>query len=389
MTLRAIVVDDSLIFRKVVRDSLELAGDIEIVAVASNGAAAVERILAMRPDLVTLDIEMPGMDGLQVLQELQQHDLDTKVIMVSSLTERGAASTTRALALGAFDFILKPDHDSPAKNIAALQKQLNERITAIRRPRRSTGGRASASGPSPVKPTATRRPQAPANRSVTGKPDLVAIGISTGGPQALRQMIGELSPDLPVPIVIVQHMPAMFTASMAKDIDGHSRVTVSEAANGDPLNAGCVYVAPGGKQLRITGSGGCYRAEVTDDQPVRNCKPSIDYLFDSIGQLDLKQVLAIVMTGMGDDGMRGCQTLRQTGAMIWAQDEATSTVYGMPRQVVNAGIADRVLPLDEIAPAIMRSCGKSRPRPTFAVPIGSTTQVTGVDAQQVTEVDTQ
>lgn len=354
MTLSAIVVDDSIVFRKTIRDCLESIGDVRIVDVARDGMSAVEKIRKHKPDLVTLDVEMPGMDGLQVLEALKNDDLKTNILMVSSLTQRGAESTTKALSLGAFDFVLKPCHSDPAANIADLTRQLRTRVSAIARRNKPVATRSAVSktATTPVAPL-TQKSQP------TRKPDVVLIGISTGGPQALRTMIPALPANLPIPVVVVQHMPAMFTASMAADLNKLSALNVYEATNDAPLKAGSVYIAPGGRQLRMNGHRGALRAEVTDDPPYQNCKPSVDYLFHSARKIVGGNCLSLIMTGMGNDGLESCRELCRAGGTVWAQDETSSTVYGMPKQIVDNGLADSVFPLDQIASAIVRHCNQN------------------------------
>ncbi|MEM9644387.1 MAG: chemotaxis response regulator protein-glutamate methylesterase [Planctomycetota bacterium] len=354
MSLSAVVVDDSIVFRKVVRDTLEEVGGVRVVDVAGNGNLAVQKIRQHKPDFVTLDLEMPGLDGLGVLEALKADNLPTNILMVSSFTRRGADSTTKALSLGAFDFILKPDFDDAKKNKEDLKRQIGQRVKALSR--RNPG---SLAAKSPVRkgvaaPASVSKP-AP-RRGRVSPPEAIVVGISTGGPQALRKMISKLPADLPVPVVIVQHMPAMFTSSMARDLDGFSALQVVEAEDRMPIQAGSVYIAPGGKQMRISGFPGALRAEVTDDPPERSCKPSVDYMFRSADKVLGPKLLGLIMTGMGDDGLEGCRLLRKSGATVWAQDEASSTVYGMPRQIVDNGLADEVLPLSQISNSIARFC---------------------------------
>lgn len=362
MPLSAVVVDDSIVFRKTIRDCLESIGDVRILDVARDGKSAVEKIRRHQPDLVTLDVEMPGMDGLEVLQALQNDNLKSNILMVSSLTQRGAESTTKALSLGAFDFILKPCHVDPAANIADLTRQLRTRVSAIsRRKQRGAAPKGRASSTSHAKPLRTKITPPANHRELS--PDLIMIGISTGGPQALRAMIPSLPANLPIPVVIVQHMPAMFTASMAADLNKLSAIKVVEAENDTTLRAGCVYVAPGGRHLKMTGFRGALKVNVNDDPPYQNCKPSVNYLFNSARKIVGGNCLSLIMTGMGDDGLESCRELRRVGATIWAQDEASCTVYGMPKQIVDDGLANSVLGLPDIAPAIVRYCNEHARKP--------------------------
>ena len=365
MTLRALVVDDSLIFRKVVRDCIAELPGVEVIDVAKDGIAAISKIKQLKPDVVTLDVEMPGMNGLQVLEELQREGISTKVIMVSSHTQAGARTTTKALAIGAFDFILKPCHDSARENYRELREQIGIRIQAIRRSQERSVPAIRSSPPEVrVKTVPSTRPTKNAtsksNRRLPGDLDAICIGISTGGPKALAKLIPALPPSTDVPIFIVQHMPPVFTATLAKGLDEQSSLNVVEAEHGTPIKGGTVYIAPGGKQMRIDGYPGAWRIEITDDPAVRSCKPSVDYLFRSASEQFRDRMLAIVMTGMGSDGLEGCQEVANRGGQIWAQSESTCTVYGMPRVIIEAGLADEICSLDEITQNLISASRKSK-----------------------------
>lgn len=362
--LRALVVDDSLIFRKVVRDSLASIDGVDVIDVARDGESAIEKIRLLRPDVVTLDVEMPGLDGLQVLEAIQQQKIDTNVIMISSLTTRGAETTTRALAIGAFDFILKPNHDSLEANTIELRTELGRRIEILRRRIGQSGRTMTRSGAvespkSPLRAPTNMRPNACSiTRTVdaAGRMNLsaICIGISTGGPKALSEMIPRLPANIDVPILIVQHMPPLFTKTMAEGLDQQSKLTVVEAADGMRLRGGHVYIAPGGRHMRVGGFPGAWTAEITNADPIKSCRPSVDYLFTSAAEHFHSQVLGIVMTGMGDDGVDGCRAIAAKGGRVWAQDKPSCAVYGMPRQVIEAGLADEVLPLSQIDRWIQR-----------------------------------
>ncbi|MEM9586627.1 MAG: chemotaxis response regulator protein-glutamate methylesterase [Planctomycetota bacterium] len=351
--LRVLVVDDSIIFRMVVRECFSELPGVEVVAAAKDGIDAIEKIKQHKPDLVTLDVHMPGKDGIEVLQELQRLKIDTCVIMVSSETSRGAATTTKALQIGAFDFILKPNKDDRQANKRELKAQLSRQIDQLKRHQ--------SHAPVPAAPTA-KRPATGVRKSGGEKaasnfrPEAICIGISTGGPRELSKVIPALSKNIQVPILIVQHMPPLFTATMAQSLDLSAKLTVVEGSDGAALQPGHIYIAPGGKQMRLTGVAGASRIEITDDPPIRACKPSVDYLFESAASHFRHRLLAIVMTGMGDDGTRGCKTVAAKGGQVWAQDRNTSTVYGMPRSVAEAGLADQILSSQEIIAGIER-CG--------------------------------
>lgn len=367
MTLRAIVVDDSIIFRKVVRDCLAQIEGITVVDVAKNGKVAIDKIIRHRPDVVTLDVEMPELNGLDVLKALRQANVTTKVIMVSSHTERGAKTTTEALQLGAFDFILKPNHPSVDQNVQHLAGQLVQRVDSIKRsadtdasrePKIATAKlghqvRSSAStAAASARGSSLTRPDVEAfqNQSARGplRASAICIGISTGGPRALAEVVPQLPKSLGVPVFVVQHMPPLFTKSMADSLNEKSAVKVIEASDGIRVDPGTVYIAPGGKQMRVGSRHGESVVEVTDDPAIKSCRPSVDYLLGSAAKIYNNRLLAVVMTGMGSDGLDGCRTVKQYQGQVWTQDEASCTVYGMPRQVEVAGLSDQVLSLTQL-----------------------------------------
>jgi two-component system chemotaxis response regulator CheB len=371
MRLKAIVVDDSIIFRKVVRDCLGTIPEVEVVDVAKDGFIAMEKIRHLKPDFITLDLEMPGMDGMQVLQAIQREGIATHVIMVSSHTQRGAATTTKALQAGAFDFILKPDQDSALENAQALAGQLTSCVQVLRsratrpKPPCSSHQRASAGKPTLAElcgSSTAGRAIFPARASGETDShqlfdkglDAICIGISTGGPHALSQLIPKLTTAVDVPILIVQHMPPMFTKSLAEHLNSNSALEVQEGAHGERLRGGRVYIAPGGLQMHVGGFPGAWRIETAADAPRKGCRPSVDELFDSASRQFGNRLLGIVMTGMGDDGTEGCRQIAQRGGRIWVQDESSSTVFGMPRSVVESGVACEVRSLGEIVSGINR-----------------------------------
>lgn len=351
MKLRAIVVDDSIIFRKVVRDCLGELDGVEVIDVAKDGQSAIEKIVKQRPDIVTLDVEMPVLDGLEVLKALQRAKTDAKVIMVSSHTERGAATTTRALSIGAFDFILKPNLGTMEENHRELKRQLGTRVEILRRRARRAMTKDTIPARRIESPQETKQFGPPTPVKI-GRLDAICIGISTGGPKALGELVSSLPCTIDVPILVVQHMPPLFTATLAKALNDASKLDVVEASDGMPLRGGVVQIAPGGKQMGIGGYAGAWTIEITDDAPEKACKPSVDYLFRSAARQFRRNMLAIVMTGMGDDGLAGCEKVAANGAPIWAQDQASSTVYGMPRRIQQAGLANEVRSLTEIAQGI-------------------------------------
>lgn len=348
--LRCLVVDDSALYRKIVRDVLANVPGVEVVGGAADGLRAVDQIVSLKPDLVTLDLEMPRLDGIGVLRELQQREIYVPAIMVSAFTASGAKATTEALGLGAFDFILKPTTSSLDESILELRRDLLPKVKAVS----LRGGAAPHAAPArtgrparparPAAPTAPRKPRLPNVR-----PDIIAIGISTGGPQALTQLLPKLPADFRTPIVIVQHMPPMFTKSLAEDLDRRCKLKVSEATQGQPVRPGEVLIAPGGKHMRVAKLASGAVVQLTDDPPERNCKPAADFLFRSVASCYGPRALAAVLTGMGDDGAAGAKQIKQAGGIVVAQDEATCVVYGMPKAVIDEGLADAVLPLGRVA----------------------------------------
>jgi two-component system chemotaxis response regulator CheB len=345
--MRVLVVDDSMLFRKVVRDALALEPGIEVVGSAADGRVALEKINQFRPDAITLDLEMPEVDGLGVLRELRLRSNPPGVIVVSALTDAGAALTAQALRLGAFDFILKPSGANFDENRDRLSADLLPKIRLLAERRKLLLESAHTAPNCDLEFSAKLTERIPRQT-----PEIVAIGISTGGPSALHAMLPGLPADLPVPVVIVQHMPPKFTRSLADDLNRHVALNVIEAADGQRLQAGTVYIAPGGLQTRVERQHRGLEIRVTDDPPEKCCKPSVDYLFRSLAEQFGSRVLAAVMTGMGDDGFVGCTLLKKQGAFVIAQDAASCVVYGMPRQIIEHGLADLIRPLDDIAEAI-------------------------------------
>ena len=370
--LRVLVVDDTIVYRTAVSKVLSEIPGVEVVGVAHNGKIAMSKIATLKPDLLTLDIEMPVMNGIEVLGELQKNYPNTGAVMVSTLTTDGGEMTMKALELGAFDFILKPQ----SKNQAESKKQLKDALVPIVREFKLSKNASSllskkgrfekSSRPVQRKPL---RPLAKAGTSVStagkasrpaarrGKSEIITIGISTGGPNALTQMLPKLPGDIGVPIVVVQHMPPVFTKSLAASLNSKCALTVKEAVDREPLENNTVYIAPGGKQMKLVASadGTNRQIKITQDPPENSCRPSADYLFRSVGDYYVGRTTAVIMTGMGSDGTMGLQTLHQKGATIIAQDEASCVVFGMPKAPIETGIADVIAPLNKIAEEIVKT----------------------------------
>ncbi|MCJ8501952.1 protein-glutamate methylesterase/protein-glutamine glutaminase [Desulfatitalea alkaliphila] len=357
--LRVLVVDDTVLYRKIVSDVLATMPEVEVVGTAHNGKAAMYKVNTLKPDLLTLDIEMPEMNGLEVLQQLSQHAPGVGAVMLSTLTREGGAMTMRALELGAFDFIPKPQSGTMAQNREAIQSALTPMILAYARSHqiRKRLRPLTKAGPQ-VAPRTVTIPRTVASAvGRSGPSSIVAIGISTGGPNALARMLPRLPGDIGVPIVIVQHMPPLFTKSLATSLDNKCAISVKEAESGEPLWPNVALIAPGGKQMKIVaGADGKQRViKITDEPPVNNCKPSVDYLFRSVADHFVGRATGVIMTGMGSDGTVGLQLMKHNGAVTIAQDEATCVVFGMPKAPIESGLVDVVVPLDGIASEILKT----------------------------------
>jgi two-component system chemotaxis response regulator CheB len=354
MHTRVLVVDDTVVFRRAVTDALAGLPNIEVVGVAGNGKLALSQAAALHPDLITLDIEMPEMNGIEVLEHLAGNGSKAGVIVLSSRTVRGGHLTMRALELGAFDFITKPEGGSVEENRTALRSVLLPMIRAFERRQeiRSILERGSASPMQRVAQEPRAASTRPAKRC---GPPIVLIGVSTGGPAALSQLLPCLSATLPAPVFIVQHMPPLFTQALAQSLGAKSSIRVQEARDGETASNGCVYLAPGGRQMKLAaGPGGAIVIRLTDDPPENNCRPAVDYLFRSAALQFPGRSIAAILTGMGADGTQGLRLLKRGGCTAIAQDEATCVVFGMPREAIQAGLVDTVLPLNQIAGAIAR-----------------------------------
>lgn len=353
--IRVMVVDDSVVIRRLLTDILSQDPEIEVAGTAPNGRIALSKLPQLNPDLVTLDIEMPEMDGLATLPELRKAYPKLPVIMFSTLTERGAAATFDALARGATDYVAKPANvGSVAAGMQSVKEQLIPKIKALCPFIRPPASVTAASGEQRQSSIPSRITTAPQRK------DVVVIGSSTGGPQALAAVLGILPANFPVPIVIVQHMPPVFTKHLANRLNQESPLEVAEAAGGETLRPGQVLIAPGDFHLELIRKGTAVVTAVNQAPPENSCRPAVDVLFRSAANIFGSGCLAVVLTGMGQDGLRGGQQVVQAGGTLLAQDEATSVVWGMPRAVVEAGIASAALPLNAIADALMRQTSIGR-----------------------------
>jgi two-component system chemotaxis response regulator CheB len=348
--IRVLIVDDGVVIRKMVADALASDPELEIVGSAANGRIALQKIEQCHPDILTLDVEMPEMDGLETLRQLRPAYPKLPVIMFSTLTERGGRVTLDALALGASDYVAKPANvGGLAMSLQFVRDELIPRIKAL--------CRQPATSLAPI----VRRVVPPRAVSPQAVIDLVAIGVSTGGPNALADLLPALPAELRVPVVIVQHMPAMFTKLLADRLNSRCQLRVLEARDGDKLEAGVAYIAPGDYHMTVQRRGVSLTIVLTQDPPENSCRPAVDVLFRSVSTLYGPHVLAVVLTGMGQDGLLGCEQIQQAGGRIFVQDEATSVVWGMPGFVARAGLAHRVLPLGQVAGEIIQAVDENRP----------------------------
>lgn len=375
MAVKVLVVDDSGFFRRRVSEILSADPNIQVVGTATNGKEAIDQALALKPDVITMDYEMPMMDGITAVRHIMQR-CPTPVLMFSSLTHEGARVTLDALDAGAVDFLPKNFEDI-SRNPEKVKQLLCEKILSISRSNRrantysapapvaaptpapapssvSSYGSSAPARPAPAPIPA--RTHAPASLSPSPKRKaykLVAIGTSTGGPVALQRVLTQLPANFPAPIVLIQHMPAAFTKAFAERLDKLCRISVKEAEDGDILRPGLALLAPGGKQMMIDGRGA---VKILPGDERLNYKPCVDITFGSAAKSYGDKVLAVVLTGMGADGREGARLLKQGGSAIWAQDEASCVIYGMPMAIVKAELADAVYSLDDIGKHLVEAC---------------------------------
>ncbi|WP_176513166.1 MULTISPECIES: protein-glutamate methylesterase/protein-glutamine glutaminase [Pseudomonas] len=376
MAVKVLVVDDSGFFRRRVSEILSADPTIQVVGTATNGKEAIDQALSLKPDVITMDYEMPMMDGITAVRHIMQR-CPTPVLMFSSLTHEGARVTLDALDAGAVDYLPKNFEDI-SRNPDKVKQMLCEKVHTLSRSNRRFGGYASqpaASAPAPAAPAAAHAPAsslaspAPARAAAPARPaaapaahspapkrkpyKLVAIGTSTGGPVALQRVLTQLPANFPAPIVLIQHMPAAFTKAFAERLDKLCRINVKEAEDGDVLRPGLALLAPGGKQMMIDGRG---TVKILPGDERLNYKPCVDITFGSAAKSYGDKVLSVVLTGMGADGREGARLLKQGGSTVWAQDEASCVIYGMPMAIVKANLADAVYSLDEIGKHLVEAC---------------------------------
>lgn len=353
MSIKVLVVDDSAFMRKAIENMLKKEPNIEVIGFARNGVEAIDMVQKLKPDIITLDIEMPQMDGLTALRKILEI-APIPVIMVSSLTTEGAEATLKALEIGAVDFIPK-DKSFASLGIMKIEDQLIEKIKTF------AGRRIIAKAPParPVTPSPAQAPisSAPKRTGVfNGNKKVVAIGTSTGGPQSLQRVIPKLTKDLNRPVFVVQHMPPNFTKSLATRLNAMSQLEVIEVEGKEKVEPNVVYIAKGGFHLKIKKVGTNFYIETSTEPSNVLHIPSVDVMTASVAENYGADALGVIMTGMGSDGLNGLKKLKERGGAVIAQDKDSCVVYGMPRAVVEAGIADEVVPLDDIASQIMRYC---------------------------------
>ncbi len=341
--IKVLVVDDSSVYRKILSNILQKDPQIEVVGSAANGKIALDLISKLKPDVITLDLEMPEMDGLETLDHIKKQNLPVGVIVFSSHSHAGARLTFEALEKGAFDFLPKPSNNSFTQNIEKIANSLIPKIKLCYAKKLLSTQRAH-----PIRPL--RPTPAPKSRiSLVTKRDAVAIGSSTGGPSALKEVLSQLDPKIYVPIFIVQHMPPVFSTQLAERLNKICPLTVKEAENGEVVKPKVVYIAPGDYHMEVNKKGEHVIIKLHKGPPENNCRPSVDVFFRSAAQVYKDKILAIVLTGMGSDGLKGAKMLKEKGAYIVAQDEESSVVWGMPGAVAKAGIADEIVPLSKVA----------------------------------------
>lgn len=379
--IRVLIVDDSVVMRKILTDALRDEPDMEVVGTASNGIIALQRMAQLSPHVVTLDIEMPEMDGIATLREIKKQFPRTRVLMCSSLTERGASITIEALSLGADDYLTKSTNHRGDQNLNAFSGQLIPKIRQFFRDHRNAGterGPGMNRGPiqeraklgnrsatpwgiaagsaehTTISLAARHAAPVPTPRPQVQRPRAVVIGVSTGGPNALAEVIPSLPKSFPLPVLIVQHMPPMFTRLLAERLNAQSKVTVVEGQEGMVVCPGTVYIAPGDYHMCVQRRGTDIVLRMNQDPMENSCRPAVDVLFRSAAAIYGGGTVSVILTGMGQDGLRGVEQLRSLGGYVIAQDEATSVVWGMPGFVARAGLADTVCELKSVSSEIVR-----------------------------------
>jgi two-component system, chemotaxis family, protein-glutamate methylesterase/glutaminase len=348
--VRVLIVDDSVFFQRRISEILSTDDRIEVVGTARNGLEGVEQARRLRPDVITMDVEMPVMDGITAVKQIMSN-VPTPILMLSSYTSEGAKATLDALNAGAVDFIPKQSN-SAYESVDRLSTMLVQRVLAIHH---KGVVRSASTQVAAVATSVDTRRHAPLLASRKGSYDLVVIGASTGGPVAIQQLLGALPSTFPVPMVLVVHMPGSFTKAYAERLNALCALNVSEAVDGEQLLPGMILLAPGGKQLSFERKGARPLVRVRDGLPEETYKPCIDITLESAAHALRNSVLAVILTGMGSDGSRGASMLKQCDSTVWSQDEASCIVYGMPQAIEKRGLSDLVLPLNDIGPTLVKA----------------------------------
>ena len=350
--IRVLVVDDAVVMRRMISEVLSADPELEVVGTAANGKIALQKISQVNPDVITLDVEMPEMDGLQTVRELRKTYPKLPVLMFSTVTMKGAGATLDALAAGATDYITKPANvGNVTEGLARLKAEL---IPKIKLHCRHILPQSAAVLPLPSRVAGVAGIKLAPPMGAGVPPDVFVIGCSTGGPNALADLFSKITAPLSVPGLIVQHMPPLFTKMLAERLGKNSPNRFFEGEEGQLVEPGSVYIAPGGRHMEVVRDGARVRIHLQDNPAENSCRPAVDVLFRSIAAVYGSATLALIMTGMGQDGLRGCELIRERGGRILTQDEATSVVWGMPGYIAHAGLADKVLPLPEIAAEVLR-----------------------------------
>ncbi len=361
---KVLIVDDSAFMRKSISSMLEKDPDITVVGMASNGEEALKLIPQLDPDVITLDVEMPKMDGLTALKHIMA-EMPRPVLMVSSLTSEGAETTLKAMDAGALDFIPKPA-SNVSLAIVNIEQELRDKVKAVARRRPFMRPRPAAHSAPAGRTSSSALPSRPSAQPVSSIPrvvpnlarpvrDIVAIGVSTGGPPAVQKVLAAFPENFPVPILIAQHMPAAFTGPFARRLDGLCAISVKEAENGEKLRPGTAYVSPGGKHIRLESRTGILSVSVSEEPKEALYKPSANVLMESVGNALGRRALGVILTGMGSDGLEGVKVLKQKGGRALAQTESSCVVYGMPKAIVEANLADEIVDIDDMPFAIMNN----------------------------------
>ncbi len=358
--IRVLIVDDAVVVRKMLTETMNDDPEIEVVGTASNGSICLQKIPQVNPDVISLDIEMPEMNGLEALDKIREKWPDLPVIMFSTLTQKGATATLDALSKGATDYVAKPSKaTSLGEGIELIKSGLIPKIKALCNAGAGLDIPSSLPKPKPVV-TSPDDPKILAGIKKFHRIDVVAIGVSTGGPNALAALMPSFPANFPVPMVIVQHMPPNFTKLLADRLNSKSELTIKECKNGEVLEPGHVYIAPGDYHMYIEQSKDDVVAFLNQGPPENSCRPSVDVLFRSVAKIYGRNALAVVLTGMGQDGLHGCEHIQSRGGQVIAQDEETCVVWGMPGFVVKGKLADKILPLDKIADDIIQKSQTAR-----------------------------